>query len=90
MANGEPLPEWQRITSMHESVPSYDLYQRPIQKPDTDDREYRFLKLRNGLKVTVVHDPNVTKAAASLNVAVGHLSDPGVYGDSCEFDQHVQ
>ncbi|ESK88330.1 insulin-degrading enzyme [Moniliophthora roreri MCA 2997] len=76
MANGESLPEWQRVNSAHESVPSYDLYQRTIQKPETDHREYRFLKLRNGLKVTVVHDPNATKAAVSLNVAVGHLSDP--------------
>ncbi|KAK7047232.1 metalloprotease [Paramarasmius palmivorus] len=77
MANGEPAPEWRRATSAHESVPHYDVYERPIQKPETDDREYQYIKLRNGLKVTVVHDSNAAKAAVSLNVAVGHLSDPG-------------
>ncbi|KAF9261407.1 hypothetical protein L218DRAFT_930912 [Marasmius fiardii PR-910] len=75
MADAERT-EWTRITSTHESVPTYNAYTYPIQKPETDYREYRIIKLRNGLKVTLVHDEKATKAAATLNVAVGHLSDP--------------
>ena len=41
-----------------------------------DDREYRVIRLENGLEATLVRDATADKAAASLDVAVGHLSDP--------------
>lgn len=36
----------------------------------------RIIRLENGLKATLVSDPKSDKAAASLDVAVGHLDDP--------------
>ncbi|KAL0575207.1 metalloprotease [Marasmius crinis-equi] len=76
MTEAEPPAEWQRVVSKHEGIPSYDVFTLPIEKPETDEREYRVIKLRNGLKATLVHDARATKAAATLNVAVGHLADP--------------
>jgi insulysin len=37
---------------------------------------YRLIKLENGLHATVIHDAKPDKAAASLDLAVGHLLDP--------------
>lgn len=47
-----------------------------IEKPDLDERDYRILELKNGLKVVLVHDPLADKSAACLRVAIGSLCDP--------------
>ena len=52
------------------------VYTKPIVKSEQDDRDYRIIRLENGLQVTLVHDGKADKAAASLDVAVGHLYDP--------------
>jgi insulysin len=66
--------DWQTVTNADGG--SYSFFTRPIQKPQLDDREYRLIKLDNGLTATVIHDPNAHKAAACLDVAIGHLHDP--------------
>jgi hypothetical protein len=62
--------------SISPKVPSYWVYTKPIQKSQQDDREYRLIRLDNGLQAMLVHDAKADKAAASLDVAVGHLHDP--------------
>ncbi len=57
------------------SAPQHYVYSKPIQKSEQDDREYRVIRLENGLEAVLIHDANADKSAASLNVAVGHLSD---------------
>ena len=52
------------------------VYTKPILKSEQDDRDYRIIRLENGLQATLVHDGTADKAAASLDVAVGHLYDP--------------
>lgn len=59
-----------------DGAPGYSVYSVPIQKSASDDRSYRLVRLANGLEAVLVHDPTTDKAAASLDVAVGHLSDP--------------
>jgi len=54
---------------------AYQLFTNPIVKSEQDDRDYRIIQLENGLQVTLVHDVKADKAAASLDVAVGHLYD---------------
>ncbi|KAL0059218.1 metalloprotease [Marasmius tenuissimus] len=77
MSEGEgETTQWQRVKSAHDGVPTYDMFTLPVEKPEMDEREYRIIKLKNGLKATLVHDSRATKAAVTLNVAVGHLSDP--------------
>jgi insulysin len=44
--------------------------------PPTEDRPHKYFTLTNGLEVIVVSDPKADKAAASMDVGVGHLSDP--------------
>ena len=48
-----------------------------IEKPDLDDRAYRFIKLRqNNLQVLLVQDPKTEKSSAAMDVHVGSASDP--------------
>jgi insulysin len=47
-----------------------------LQLPPTDDRAHKYITLKNGLEAIVVSDPKADKAAASMDVGVGHLSDP--------------
>ena len=70
----EDVQNWHRRISP--KAPSYWVYTKPIQKSQQDDREYRLIRLDNGLQAMLVHDAKADKAAASLDVAVGHLHDP--------------
>lgn len=65
---------WRRQISP--KAPPYWVFTKPIQKSQQDDREYRLIRLDNGLQAMLVHDAKADKAAASLDVAVGHLQDP--------------
>lgn len=47
-----------------------------IVKSQLDARQYQFKQLSNGLKVVVISDPDADKAAAALDVHIGHLADP--------------
>jgi insulysin len=67
-------PDWARVEK-HGAIP-YLVYTKPIVKSEQDDRDYRIIRLENGLQATLVHDGKADKAAASLDVAVGHLYDP--------------
>lgn len=49
----------------------------PIIKSPLDKREYRGLTLNNKIKVLLISDSLTDKAAASLSVAAGGLSDGG-------------
>lgn len=57
-------------------VPSFSVYTKPVRKADLDDRDYRVITLSNGLQALLIHDAKTDKSAASLDVSVGHLSDP--------------
>jgi len=65
---------WRRQISP--KVPPYCVFTKPIQKSQQDDREYSLIRLDNGLQAMLVHDAKADVAAASLDVAVGHLHDP--------------
>ena len=67
--------EWRRVEPLG-SIPPFFIFDKSIQKSEQDDRDYRIIKLENGLHATLVHDPQTDSAAASLDVSVGHLSDP--------------
>lgn len=54
----------------------YKVFIGSIEKPDLDERDYRILELKNGLKAVLVHDPLADKSAACLRVAIGSLYDP--------------
>jgi insulysin len=66
--------DWERVTPA--DAPAFQVFKKPLQKSPQDDREYRVIRLQNGLEAMLVHDAKADKAAASLDVAVGHLDDP--------------
>ena len=77
--NSRPLatvtnPDWARVE--RPGATPHLVYTKPLVKSEQDDRDYRIIRLENGLQATLVHDGKADKAAASLDVAVGHLYDP--------------
>jgi hypothetical protein len=68
-------PEWISRPG-NKQIPSYRVYNNDIQRSERDERDYRVIRLQNGLEAMLVHDVKADKAAASLDVAVGHLYDP--------------
>jgi insulysin len=79
--------DWTSV--LPDNAPKYHVYSKPIHKSPQDDREYSVIKLQNGLHATVVHDAKADKAAASLDVAVGHLYDPDDMPGLAHFCEHL-
>ncbi|ORX37612.1 Metalloenzyme, LuxS/M16 peptidase-like protein [Kockovaella imperatae] len=57
--------------------------------PPTEDRPHRYFTLSNGLEVIVISDPEADKSAASMDVGVGHLSDPVDLPGCAHFCEHL-
>ena len=62
-----------------QQTPPYHVYHKDIIRSERDERDYRMIRLQNGLEAMLVHDIKADKSAASLDVAVGHLYDPVCY-----------
>ncbi|GMK56588.1 hypothetical protein CspeluHIS016_0304280 [Cutaneotrichosporon spelunceum] len=60
-----------------------------LKVPPTEDRDHRYFTLPNGLEVVLVSDPKSDKAAASMDVGVGHLSDPVDLAGCAHFCEHL-
>ncbi|KAL5511367.1 STE23_2 [Sanghuangporus vaninii] len=84
----EDAKNWSYVPAQDDR-PGHFLYGAPIQKSPADDREYRVIRLENGLQAVLVHDAKTDKAAASLDVAVGHLSDPDDIPGLAHFCEHL-
>ena len=54
-----------------------------------EQRSYRRFLLPNGLKILLVADPTVRKAAASLTVGVGAMSDPEMHQGLAHYLEHM-
>ncbi|WWD20389.1 hypothetical protein CI109_104865 [Kwoniella shandongensis] len=57
--------------------------------PPTEDRPHKYFTLKNGLEVVVVSDVKADKSAASMDVGVGHLSDPDDLPGCAHFCEHL-
>lgn len=67
---------------------SSSLSSGPVSSPN-DDKDYRYLRLENGMQVLLVSDPDTEKAAASLDVYVGSASNPADRGGLAHFLEHM-
>ncbi|KAH9950188.1 insulin-degrading enzyme [Amylocystis lapponica] len=79
-------PDWRRVST---GPTPYTVLTKLIQKSPQDDRDYRLIQLDNGLRAMLVHDAKADKAAASLDVAVGHLYDPDDMPGLAHFCEHL-
>lgn len=60
-----------------------------IIKSELDKRDYAYKVLPNGMKIVAVSDPSADKAAASLDVHIGHLADPADREGLSHFLEHM-
>lgn len=61
----------------------------PIEQSTNDDRDYRLIRLDNGMECLLVSDPKTDKSAAGISVRVGHLSDPENAPGMAHFCEHL-
>ncbi|KAG8745619.1 Insulinase (Peptidase M16) [Ceratobasidium sp. 414] len=71
------------------NLPGYEVFREEIRKPEVDDRDYKCIRLENGLEALLIHDANADKSAASLDVEVGHLHDPVDLPGLAHFCEHL-
>ncbi|KAF7295456.1 Insulin-degrading enzyme [Mycena indigotica] len=79
--------DWTRVNPT--TAPPFSVFNKPLQQSAQDDRDYRLIRLENGLEAILVHDYKADKAAASLDVAVGHLHDPDDMPGLAHFCEHL-
>lgn len=60
-----------------------------IESSQQDDRKYKMVQLSNKLTVLLISDPTTDKAAAAMDVRVGHLSDPDEAPGLAHFCEHM-
>ncbi|KAM0792534.1 hypothetical protein ACM66B_005203 [Microbotryomycetes sp. NB124-2] len=65
------------------------LDERSIETSPNDDRLYRLLTLKNGLRALLISDKLTDKAAAALSVNIGHLSDPDDLPGLAHYCEHM-
>lgn len=58
-------------------------------KPDSDDRNYKIIKLKNNLVALLINDPTTDKSAAALDVNVGSYNDPKNLPGLAHFCEHL-
>ncbi|CAL1713919.1 unnamed protein product [Somion occarium] len=77
------------ICVTNSSTSEYHVFSKPIRKSENDDREYRLIRLGNGLEAMVIQNAGAERAAACMNVAVGFLQDPDDMPGTAHFCEHL-
>ncbi|CAN6669000.1 A-factor-processing enzyme [Trichomonascus vanleenenianus] len=60
-----------------------------LERPSLDDREYRVITLPNQLEALLIHDPEIDKGSAALDVNVGSFADPKDLPGLAHFCEHL-
>lgn len=68
---------------------TYEVFDKPIEKPLLDNREYKLIRLPNQLEALIVCDPKTDKSSAAMDVRVGHLSDPRDLQGMAHYCEHL-
>lgn len=71
------------------ALPAVDSTGLPITKAERDTRNYRGIKLSNGIRTVLVSDPDAEMAAASVDVHVASWSDPEDLPGLAHFCEHM-
>ncbi len=65
------------------------LVREDIQTSPNDPRDYRYLRLENGMEVMLVSDPSTETSAASLAVGVGSYQNPEEFPGLAHYLEHM-
>ena len=70
-------------------APAADGGMAGILRSPADARQYRYVRLDNGLQVVLVSDPQADRSAAALSVAVGSFDNPDARPGLAHFLEHM-
>lgn len=60
-----------------------------VKKRPSDNREYRAVTLRNGIRTLLISDPSTSRSAAAMDVHVGSMTDPKNIPGLAHFCEHM-
>ncbi|KAK3095847.1 hypothetical protein FSP39_019946 [Pinctada imbricata] len=60
-----------------------------VTKSAEDQREYRGLEMKNGMKVLLISDPKTDKSSAAMDVNIGYYKDPRELPGLAHFCEHM-
>ncbi|BGP14041.1 hypothetical protein JCM10213_005625 [Rhodosporidiobolus nylandii] len=84
------LPDgYEVVEPQQPGQPRYAVFKGEIERSPNDDRQYRSILLENGMEALIISDPKTDKAAAAMDVKVGHLSDPEDIPGLAHFCEHL-
>lgn len=63
--------------------------EQKITKRPLDEKEYKFVKLKNGLQILLIHDQKAKLSAVSLSVASGSTSEPDEIHGLAHYLEHM-
>ncbi|CDZ96447.1 related to ste23-metalloprotease involved in a-factor processing [Phaffia rhodozyma] len=81
---------WEPTTlpELGESLP-FDTFTGKLEQSPADDRQYRYIRLPNGLEAMLIRDEKTDKSSAAMDVKVGHLMDPPDLKGCAHFCEHL-
>ncbi|KTW32221.1 uncharacterized protein T551_00903 [Pneumocystis jirovecii RU7] len=74
---------------LHSDHAQVKLLSSSFKKSDKDTYNYRMIELPNGLQALLISDPTAGSSAASVDVGVGHFSDPDEVPGLAHFCEHL-
>ncbi|KAL7413771.1 Metalloenzyme, LuxS/M16 peptidase-like protein [Mrakia frigida] len=77
--------------STHPSHPTlpFSTFSLPLEQSPLDDRQYKLIRLANGLEALLIRDEKTDKSTAAMDVKVGHLMDPDNLQGCAHFCEHL-
>lgn len=92
VCGGSTNPTRRMMTTLHVSQmqPAVE-FTKPseVLKRALDERSYKALTMKNGIRVLLVSDPKSSRSAAALDVHVGYFSDPANLPGLAHFCEHM-
>ncbi|GAA5942299.1 hypothetical protein JCM10213_004128 [Rhodosporidiobolus nylandii] len=86
----DDLPDgYEVVEPQQPGQPRYAVFKGEMERSPNDDCQDRYILLENGMEALIISDPKTDKAAAAMDVKVGHLSDPEDVPGLAHFCEHL-
>lgn len=85
----QPLTEIPSMSKPNSFLEVQDKAELPLLNPDLKLRQTAKVRLKNGLEVLLISDPQADQSSASMAVSAGSWNDPEVYPGMAHFCEHM-
>lgn len=87
--NAHTIPDGFDCRTTRHSHPYAFYSDKPIEKSENDKRDYRLVRLDNGLEIMLCSDRDADRAAACMSIRVGSMHDPPSLPGLAHYCEHL-